>query len=107
MTKPTIDWAAIHATPAFQDLHDRKTRFLWSLMAFSVVYYFLLPIGAAYFSDLYRQPLWGPINVGLAFALSQFVVAWGIAWLYARKAGHFDQLAAAIAADSGTAKRTQ
>lgn len=103
MTNASIDWAAIHATPAFQDLHRRKTRFLWSLMAFSVGYYFLLPVGAAWFSDLYRVTLWGPINVGLAFALSQFIVAWGIAWLYARRAGHYDRMAAAIVLAHGPA----
>ena len=97
----TFDWAAIDADPGFRDLHARKTRFLWGLMAFSVVYYFLLPIGAAYFTDLYRVKVWGPINVGLVFALSQFVVAWGIAYLYARKASVFDAMAAEIARKAG------
>ncbi len=59
-------------------------------MAFAIVYYFLLPIGAAYFTDLFKVKLWGVINFGLLFALSQFIVAWGIAWYYARKAGEFD-----------------
>jgi len=90
-------WVIIHADPAFQALHDQKTRFLWGLMFFAVGYYFLLPIGAAWFTDLYRRPVWGPINVGLLFALSQFVVAWGVAWLYARRAARFDEMAAAIA----------
>jgi uncharacterized membrane protein (DUF485 family) len=94
--RDTPPWAAIHADPAFQALHAQKTRFLWGLMAFAVGYYFLLPLGAAYFTDLYRQPVWGPINVGLLFALSQFLVAWGVAWIYARRAAHFDGLAAAI-----------
>jgi uncharacterized membrane protein (DUF485 family) len=93
----TFDWAAIDADPGFRALHARKTRFLWGLMAFSVAYYFLLPIGAAYFTDLYRIQVWGPINVGLLFALSQFVVAWSIAYLYARKASQFDAMAAEIA----------
>ena len=93
MANPTIDWAAIDADPGFRELHARKIRFLWGLMAFSVVYYFLLPIGAAYFTDLYRIKVWGPINVGLLFALSQFLVAWGIAFLYARKASQFDAMA--------------
>ena len=96
MQHQTKHWAAIHADPAFQALHNQKTRFLWGLMAFAVGYYFLLPIGAAYFTDLYRQAVWGPINVGLLFALSQFAVAWGVAWLYARRAARFDAMAAAI-----------
>ena len=69
-------------------------------MALSVAYYFLLPIGAAYFQDLFKVRVWGVVNVGLLFALSEFVVAWVIALLYSRRAGReFDQLAAQIAAD--------
>ena len=99
-TEHATDWSTIHATPAFQELHRRKSRFLWRLMAFSVAYYFCLPAGAAYFTDLYRQPVWGAVNVGLVFALSQFLVAWGIAFIYARRAGQFDATATAIAREA-------
>ena len=91
------DWRAIHADPRFQELHRRKSAFLWGLMAFSVVYYFALPIGAGWFQDWFRVRVWGPINVGLLFALSEFLVAWGIAWWYARRASaRFDGLAEEI-----------
>ena len=94
-----VDWEALTRDPRFQDLHRRKTLFLWGLMGVSVVYYFLLPIGAAYYQDLFKVRVWGVINVGLLFALSEFVVAWAIAWIYSRRAGsEFDQLAAQIAA---------
>ncbi len=99
MASGQLDWAAINADARFQELHKKKTTFLWSLMAFSVVYYFLLPIGAAYFTELFKVKIWGPVNFGLVFALSQFVVAWGIAWLYARRASQFDAMAEAIARD--------
>ncbi len=37
--------------------------------------------------------MWGPVNVGLLFALSEFIVAWGIAWIYARRANsEFDTM---------------
>jgi len=95
-----VDWEALTRDPRFQSLHRRKTVFLWGLMALSVVYYFLLPIGAAYYQDLFKIRVWGVINVGLLFALSEFVVAWSIALIYSRRAGReFDQLAAQIAAD--------
>jgi uncharacterized membrane protein (DUF485 family) len=69
-------------------------------MVFSVVFYFLLTIGAAYFQDLYKVKVWGVVNVGLLFALSEFVVAWVIAFYYSRRAGsEFDRLAREIAAD--------
>jgi uncharacterized membrane protein (DUF485 family) len=98
-TPETIDWDAIIRDPRFQTLHRKKTMFLWGLMIVSVAYYFLLPVGAAYFQDLFKIKVWGVINVGLLFALSEFVVAWAIAVFYSRRAGkEFDQLAAQIAA---------
>ena len=97
MNAPAMNWAAIDNDPRFRDLHAKKSRFLWGLMAFAVIYYFALPIGAAYFTELFRVKLWGVINFGLVFALSEFIVAWLIAYVYARKAGEFDTLAEAIA----------
>lgn len=102
LVKPdkTVDWDAVIADPRFQALHRKKTVFLWGLMAFSVAYYFLLPIGAAFFQDLFRIRVWGPINVGLVFALSEFVVAWCVAIYYSRVANaQFDRMAAEIVAD--------
>jgi len=99
-TPGPIDWAAVIADPRFQTLHRRKSRFLWGLMAFSVAYYFALPIGAAYFQDLFKIKVWGVLNVGLLFALSEFLVAWAIALYYSHVANtEFDRLASAIAAD--------
>jgi uncharacterized membrane protein (DUF485 family) len=96
----SVDWDAVIADPRFQTLHRRKSTFLWGLMIFSVVYYFLLPIGAAYFHELFAIRVWGPINVGLLFALSQFVVAWSVAIWYSKVANRdFDKLAAEIADD--------
>ena len=97
MAKTTLNWAAIDADPDFCALHARKARFLWRLMALSITYYFLLPVGAAYFGELYRIKVWGAINVGLLFAFSQFLMAWGIAYWYARNASQFDALADQIA----------
>ena len=93
-----VDWTAIEADARFQELHRRKVRFLWGLMLFSVVYYFALPIGAGYFPELFRIRVFGPVNLGLLFALSEFLVAWLIAFVYARRAGaEFDALAAEVA----------
>lgn len=97
----TVNWAAIDNDPRFQALHKRKTSFLWGLMIFSIIYYFLLPIGAAYFPDLFKIKVWGPMNVGILFALSEFIVAWTIAFIYTRRANRdFDSMAAEIIRDS-------
>mgnify|MGYP001225183668 CR=1 FL=1 len=100
-TAPAYNWAAIDSDPRFQRLHSRKTRFLLGLMIFSVFYYFLLPVGAAYFPELFAVKLWGPINVGIVFALSEFIVAWGIAFYYSRRANReFDAMARELIADA-------
>jgi uncharacterized membrane protein (DUF485 family) len=101
MADTTFDWKAIDSEPRFQELHRKKVTFLWGLMIFSMIFYFLLPIGAAYFQDIYKVKVWGPVNVGILFALLQFVVAWGIAFYYARRANaEFDPMAAAIVRDA-------
>jgi uncharacterized membrane protein (DUF485 family) len=65
-----LDWDAIIADARFQSLHRRKSLFLCGLMALSVTYYFMLPIGATYFQDVFRIRVWGVLNIGLLFALS-------------------------------------
>jgi uncharacterized membrane protein (DUF485 family) len=88
-----LNWAAIDADPRFQRLHSKKMAFLMGLMIFSIFYYFLLPVGAAYFTDLFRKQIFGPVNFGILFALSEFIVAWGIAFYYSVKAKEFDEMA--------------
>ncbi|MGB8517196.1 MAG: DUF485 domain-containing protein [Gallionella sp.] len=101
MSKPNMNWAAIDADPRFQALHRKKTLFLWGLMIFSTVYYFMLPIGAAYFQDLFKVKVWGVVNIGILFALSEFVVAWLIAFAYSKKANaEFDAMAQEIINDA-------
>ena len=100
MSQQTLNWSAIEADPRFQELHAKKSMFLWGLMAFSVVYYFALPLGAAYLTDVFKIKVWGPINVGILFALSEFIVAWGIAFIYSRRAAQFDAMAEEINRDA-------
>jgi len=100
MAMTSLEWGAIVADPRFQVLHKKKQAFLAGLMIFSVFFYFLLPIGAAYFPSLYSIKVWGPINVGILFALSQFVVAWGIAFYYSWRANNeFDAMARELVTD--------
>ena len=100
MSNPNINWAAIDTNPKFQALHRKKTFFLWGLMIFSTVYYFLLPIGAAYYQDLFNVKVWGVVNVGILFALSEFIVAWVIAFVYSKKANaQFDAMSQEIIND--------
>jgi len=103
MHKSHVNWSAIATDPRFRSLHRKKSRFLWGLMIFSMVYYFLLPVMAAYFKDLFDTQVWGPINFGLLFALSEFVIAWAIAIIYARRANReFDAIAQELVSNAHT-----
>jgi uncharacterized membrane protein (DUF485 family) len=99
-TGPALNWTAIDADPRFQRLHSKKVAFLTTLMVISLIYYFLLPIGAAYFTDLFKIKVYGVVNFGILFALSQFIVAWGIAFYYTAKAKEYDAMAAELVRDA-------
>lgn len=96
-----MNWQAIDADPRFQQLHREKSRFLGTLMAVSIAYYLLLPLGAGWYPEIFRIQLWGPVNVGLVCALSEFLMAGGVALLYARRANRrFDAMAAELVRDA-------
>ncbi|MBI5657068.1 MAG: DUF485 domain-containing protein [Geobacter sp.] len=93
MAERQYDWGAIARNPKFVELHRKKTVFLFGWWIFSTVYYFLLPIGAAYTPGLFRIKIIGAINFGYIFALSQFFVSWALAIYYAHVANKdFDRL---------------
>ncbi len=105
MKKSNIHWEAVEADPRFQALHKHKNKFLWRMMLFALVYFFCLPIATAYFQDILKVKIWGVINVGLLFALSQFIVAWTIAAIYAKRANaEFDARAKVLIDDAHNIK---
>ena len=106
--KPTIHWQAIEADPRFQALQRDKNQFLWRMMLFALVFFFLLPIATAYFQPILMVKVWGVINIGLLFALSQFIVAWCIAAIYAKRANaEFDSRAKILIEDAHNIKGVQ
>lgn len=96
-----INWASIEADPRFKALHRNKNQFLLRMMLFALVYFFSLPIASAYFQSILKIKIWGVINVGILFALSQFIVAWAIAAIYAKRANtEFDVRAKVLIDDA-------
>ena len=94
MSHASINWSTIDADPRFRSLYKKKTVFLSALTIGALVYFLLLPIGVAYVPEWFAIRLWGPLNLGLVFALSEFVVAWIVAHVYVRRANReFDALA--------------
>lgn len=93
MSEKQYDWTAIAQHPKFVELHRKKTVFLFGWWIFSTLYYFLLQIGAGYTPEIFKIKIIGNINFGYLFALSQFLVSWGVAMYYAHVAHRdFDRL---------------
>ena len=95
MEKPTV-WERVSGTDGFKDLMAAKARFIVPATVFFVVYYFALPVLVGYAPELMSRPVIGVLNWAYLFALSQFFVAWFIAWLYVRAAAKFDIMARRI-----------
>jgi uncharacterized membrane protein (DUF485 family) len=94
--RPLSDWDRIAAFSEFKDLLAAKAKFIVPATVFFIIYYFALPVSVGYFPELMKTRILGVLNLAYFFALSQFFVAWGIAFLYVRKASQFDKQGKAI-----------
>lgn len=91
-----INWAAIEADPDFIDLLRAKAVFIAPATAFFIVYYFLLPIGVGWAPDLMKTKVFGSVNLAYLYALSQFFMAWILAFFYVGVAAGWDTRASKI-----------
>ena|ERR1700757_2837421 len=87
------EWDRVAASPEFHDLMATKKIFIIPAIILFIVYYFALPVLVGYAPGFMSTKVWGEVNLAYLFALSQFFVAWIIAWLYVRAADDFDKLA--------------
>jgi uncharacterized membrane protein (DUF485 family) len=79
--RDVADWERLAASAEFKALLKAKAKFVVPATVFFIVYYFSLPL------------LFGVVNVAYLFALSQFFMAWLLAWAYVRAAARFDRMA--------------
>jgi uncharacterized membrane protein (DUF485 family) len=93
-----VDWDRVAATEDFKRLIRAKVRFVIPATVFFIVYYFTLPVLVGYAPELMETKVLGVVNLAYLFALSQFFMAWIIAWLYVRAAGRFDAMEKTIIA---------
>ena len=87
------EWDRIANTQEFKDLMATKKVFIVPAFVFFLVYYFLLPVLVGYAPQFMATKVIGVVNLAYLFALSQFFMAWTIAWLYVKAADDFDKLA--------------
>jgi uncharacterized membrane protein (DUF485 family) len=89
-------WDRVQEMDEFRLLILAKKEFVVPATVFFVIYYFALPVLVGYAPGLMSRKVLGPINLAYLFALSQFFVAWGIAFAYVGAARKFDKFGAHI-----------
>jgi uncharacterized membrane protein (DUF485 family) len=87
------DWERLAASPQFHNLLRAKAAFVVPATLFFCVYYFALPLLVGYFPEFMSRKILGPLNIAYVFALSQFFMAWILAFLYTRAARRVDAMA--------------
>jgi uncharacterized membrane protein (DUF485 family) len=75
---------AVGKDPEMVELEHRHSRFVWPATAFFLIYYMSLNVLAGTSPGLMGRKLFGQFTFGYLFALSQFVMAFVVAWVYAR-----------------------
>jgi uncharacterized membrane protein (DUF485 family) len=86
---------AVGKDPEMVELENRHRRFVWPATAFFLIYYLALNVLAGTSPDLMGEKLFGEFTFGYLFALSQFLMAFVVAWIYSRWAARrIDPLAA-------------
>lgn len=95
-TAEKTKWDRVQEMDEFRLLILAKKEFVIPATVTFVVYYFLLPVLVGYAPGLMSRKVWGPVNLAYIFALSQFFVAWAIAFAYVAAAKRFDKYGAHI-----------
>jgi uncharacterized membrane protein (DUF485 family) len=75
---------AVGKDPEMVELENRHRRFVWPVTVFFLAYYLALPILAGTAPDLMGTKVFGEFTFGYLFALSEFLMAFVVAWVYAR-----------------------
>src|SRR3954467_11221001 len=89
-------WDRVAEMDEFRLLLLARKQFVIPATIFFVVYYFALPILVGYAPAFMSKKVWGQVNIAYLFAVSQFFVAWAIAWNYVIAARKFDQFGTKI-----------
>ena len=100
---PEFDWEAVERSPEFRELIKRKKAFVIPGTLFFLAWYFGFIILAGYAPEFMGEEfLTDGLTVGYVLALSQFLMTWGLGWLYLRKSDKvFDPLAARARESAG------
>ena len=91
---------AMQNSPEFARLRRAYRGFAFPMTVVFLSWYLLYVIASGWARDFMGTELWGNINVGYVFGLSQFATTFLIAWLYERHMEKsVDPLAAEVRAE--------
>ncbi|CAN5256583.1 DUF485 domain-containing protein [soil metagenome] len=103
-------WSKVAQTSAFQDLMQRKKKFIIPATIFFFVYYMGLPVLAGFTTVLNVQVI-GALSLAWIYALSQFIMTWTLLHLYVRQANKWDEIVDRVrdeaASESGETQKTR
>ncbi len=83
------EWNRIERTSAFRELMQRKKAFIIPATIFFLIFYFGLPVLAA-FTTLLNFQVIGAISGAYAYAFAQFAMTWILMHLYVSQANKWD-----------------
>jgi len=83
------EWIRIERTSAFEDLMKRKKAFIIPATIFFLIFYFGLPVLAA-FTTLLNFQVIGAISGAYVYAFAQFAMTWILMHLYVNQANKWD-----------------
>ncbi len=93
--RKSIPYESLVQTKEFKELLQRKKSFILPTTIFFLVFYFTLPLLAAYSKILHTEVI-GPITGVWIFAFLQFIVVWVCGFIYVKKSEKYDNLSKAI-----------
>ena len=86
-TSPSaVNWEEVERSADFVELRQGHRRFVFSLSAIFIIWYFGFVLLAAYAPEFMSTPVWGSINIGLLLGLGQFVTTLVITAWYVKNA---------------------
>ena len=81
-----VDFEAVERSPEFRELVKRRRSFVIPATGFFLAWYLGFIVLAGYAPEFMGRSIYEGFTVGYALALSQFVMTWGLTWLYLRVA---------------------
>ena len=91
---PGYDWEALEHTPEFQELIQKKKRFVLPATIFFLSYYMAFILLAGYAEDFMESRVYEGLTVGYVLALTQFVMVLALGLMYLKRADRdYDPLA--------------